>query len=104
MRKVLLDGLCKGGLYPLPPPTSKFQKLVFNAIRISIDHWHNRLDHPTRDIVLRVIRDNNFPCVSLDNIATFICDPCLRAKSHQLPYPVSSSRAIAPLQLIHSDV
>jgi hypothetical protein len=24
MRKVLLHGPCKGGLYPLPPPSSKF--------------------------------------------------------------------------------
>jgi hypothetical protein len=37
-KKVLLHGQCKGGLYPLPPSTSKFLKLVFNAIKISIDH------------------------------------------------------------------
>jgi hypothetical protein len=33
-----------------------------------------------------------------------ICDPCLRAKARQLPYSLSSSRAFAPLDLIHSDV
>jgi hypothetical protein len=44
------------------------------------------------------------PCDSLDNIATSICDPCLRAKARQLSYPLSSSRAVAPLQLIHSDI
>jgi hypothetical protein len=31
MKKVLLHRPCKGSLYPLPPSTSKFQKLVFNA-------------------------------------------------------------------------
>jgi hypothetical protein len=36
-RKVLLRGLCKGGLYPLPPSTSKFHKLVFHAVKISVD-------------------------------------------------------------------
>jgi hypothetical protein len=95
---------CKGGLYPLPPPTSKFRKLVFNAIRIFLDHWHNRLGHPGHDIVLRIIRDNNLPCASLDYVATAICDSCLHAKACQLPYSMSTSRAAPPLELIHSNV
>jgi hypothetical protein len=37
MNKVLLHGPCKGGLYPLPPSTSKFWKHVYHAIKISID-------------------------------------------------------------------
>jgi hypothetical protein len=32
------------------------------------------------------------------------CDACQQAKSHQLPYPVSTSVSSAPLQLIFSDV
>jgi hypothetical protein len=36
-RKVLLRGPCRGGMYPLPPSTSKFWKLVFSAIKIPID-------------------------------------------------------------------
>jgi hypothetical protein len=54
--------------------------------------------------VLCIIRDNKLPCASLDNVATSICDPCLRAKACQLPYPMSSSCIVAPLELIHSDV
>jgi hypothetical protein len=50
-RKVLLQGSCRGGLYPLPPSTSKFWKLVFHAIKIPIDRWHSRLGHPSRYIV-----------------------------------------------------
>jgi hypothetical protein len=103
MRKVLLHGPCKGGLYPLPPLTSKFWKLICSAIRFSIDHWHNRLGHPARNIVLHVIEDGNLPCSSFEIISS-VCDPCLCAKACQLPYLVSSSRAVAPLELIHSDV
>jgi len=33
-----------------------------------------------------------------------VCDSCQRAKSHQLPYPSSSSESSAPLALIFSDV
>jgi hypothetical protein len=36
-KNVLLQGMCKGGLYPLPLSTSKFRKLVFHAIKISVD-------------------------------------------------------------------
>jgi hypothetical protein len=47
-KKVLLHRPCKGGLYPLPSSTSKFRKLVFNAIKISVDRWHSRLGHPSQ--------------------------------------------------------
>jgi hypothetical protein len=59
MKKVLLHGSCKGSLYPLPPSTSKFQKLVFCAIKIPTDRWHSCLGHPSREIVHRVISKNS---------------------------------------------
>jgi hypothetical protein len=99
MRKVLLRGPCKGGLYPLPS-----HKQLLSAIRLSLDRWHSRLGHPSRDIVRRVIRENNLPCTPYDSSSESICDACLRAKSHQLSYPVSTSRSTAPLELIFSDV
>jgi hypothetical protein len=103
-KKVLLRGHCKGGLYPLPPSTSKFYKLVFNAIKIFVDRWHSHLGHPSCDIVHRVIRKNNLPCVALDSSGQSICDACTCAKAHQLPYQLSSSRSSAPLEFIFSDV
>jgi hypothetical protein len=36
MRRVLLHGQCRGGLYTLPPSTSKFQKLVFSAKKFQL--------------------------------------------------------------------
>jgi hypothetical protein len=44
------------------------------------------------------------PCTPYDSSSESICDACLRAKAHQLPYPVSTSRSTAPLELIFSDV
>jgi hypothetical protein len=61
-KRVLLHRPCKGGLYPLPPSTSNFQKLVFSVIKIPINRWHSRLGHPSCDIVRRVILKNNLPC------------------------------------------
>jgi hypothetical protein len=33
-----------------------------------------------------------------------MCDPCQQAKSHQLPYPQSTSVSNHPLELVFSDV
>jgi hypothetical protein len=69
-----------------------------------IDHWHNRLGHPARGIVIRILRENKLPCASFDNASGSICDPCLHFKACQLPYSLSLSHATAPFDLIHSDV
>jgi hypothetical protein len=73
MRKVLLQGPCRGGLYPLPPSRSKFWKLVFHATKIPIDQWHSRLGHPSRDIVHRVISKNKLPCATFDSSCSSVC-------------------------------
>jgi hypothetical protein len=88
-RKVLLDGPCKGGIYPLSsslPPS--LQKFASTAIKLSPDCWHNRLGHPSHDIVCCVLRDNNFLC-STDGLCS---------------YPISSSHSSAPLDLVFSDL
>jgi hypothetical protein len=103
-KKVLLHGPCKGGIYPLPPSSSKFQRLVFHVIKIPIDRWHCRLGHPSRDIVRGVVSKNNLPCANFDSSSSSVCDACACAKAHQLPYHLSSSTSSAPLQLIHSNV
>jgi hypothetical protein len=100
MRKVLPPRLCKGGLYPLPPSTSKFQKLMFNAIKIFFDRWHNHLGHPSHNIIRCVVSKNKLPCATFDTSSSSICDACACAKAHQLPYQVSSNVSYAPLQLI----
>jgi histone deacetylase 1/2 len=39
-----------------------------------------------------------------DSCNLSVCDPCQQAKSHQLPYPISTSVSIVPLRLVFSDV
>jgi hypothetical protein len=53
--------------------------------------------------VVSLIRSNNFLCSGYDS-GESICDACLHAKVHQLPFPQSSSRSTAPLQIVFSDV
>jgi hypothetical protein len=98
-KKTLLEGKCKGGLYPLP----KSRLEAFSAVKPSTARCHSRLGHPALPIVNQVISKNNLPCVREDRLDT-ICDACQQAKSHQLPYPKSSSLSESPLDLLFSDV
>lgn len=104
-RMPLLRGRCRSGLYPLP--TDKLQtisnKQAFGVVKPSLFRWHSRLGHPSFSVVNRVISQNNLPVVR-DSSQEFVCDACQKGKSHQLPYPKSSSVSIEPLQLVFSDV
>jgi hypothetical protein len=93
-----------GGLYPIPSSLpSPLQKYTSAIIKLSHDRWHARLSHPSYDIVRRIISTNNLSCSSFENKES-ICDACLRAKAHQLPYSVSTSRSSSPLEFVFSDV
>jgi hypothetical protein len=61
------------------------------------------LGHPSFPIVQKVISENNLACVR-DATVGSVCDACQQAKSHQLPYPKSSSISKFSLDLIFSDV
>jgi histone deacetylase 1/2 len=53
-------------------------------------------------IVHQVLRDNNIQFSESNKES--VCDACQRAKSHQLPYPKSSSVSTFPLEFVFSDV
>jgi histone deacetylase 1/2 len=102
-KRVIHQGKCEGGLYPLRLQEAKSQKQVFGAIKPSTSRWHSCLGHPSFPIIERVVKNNSLPCVSDENSSSMY-DSCLRAKSRQLPYPKSTSVSHAPLELIFSDV
>ena len=97
-KNLLLQGRCQDGLYPLSSSTAQ----TYHVVKPSISRWHHRLGHPSSIIVDRVIRDNNLSFSRESSPA--VCDACQQAKSHQLPYPKSTSVSSYPLELIFSDV
>jgi hypothetical protein len=108
LRSVLLKGPCLGGLYPFPSSSlTKFSlgvnKIACGVIKPSLDRWHSRLGHPSIPLVQRVIRAFDLPCLDQE-IKDFVCDACQQAKSHQFPYPTSTSVSGHPLELVFSDV
>lgn len=85
------------------PQLRSLNKGAYGAIKLFVERWHARLGHPYFYLVQQVLRNNKLPFVGEHNHET-ICDSCQRAKSHQLPYPISTSISTQPLQLIFSDV
>jgi hypothetical protein len=103
-RDILLKEKCRRDLYPLPSPSiMQAYKQVYNATKSSLAQWHSRLGHPSYYIVRQVVNNNSLP-VSSDSINLSVCDACQQGKSHQFPYPNSSSISRCPLELVFSDV
>ena len=100
-KSTLLKGPCHKGLYPIP--SSSASKQVFGVNKLSIDRWHSRLGHPAIPIVEKVLKNSELPYL-FDSNNNSVCNACQQAKSHQLPYPKSTSISTQPLQLIFSDV
>jgi histone deacetylase 1/2 len=102
-REVLLQGRCVGGLYPIPPSSvSSSNHQAHGVIKSSPLLWHMRLGHPSSVVVHQVLQDNKISFSESNKES--VCDACQMAKSHQLPYPKSTSVSSSPLELVFSDV
>jgi hypothetical protein len=77
MKRVLLRGQCRGGLYPLKS-TPPF-KQVFGATKLPAFRWHDRLGHPSLPVVQQTLRNNKVPFISNSNKET-VCDACQQGK------------------------
>lgn len=82
-KKVLHQGRCKTGLYPLStrPAVEVFSRQAYGVNKPSSSKWHSRLGHPAPSIVDQVIKNNSLPLSSDKNIES-VCDACEMAKSH----------------------
>jgi hypothetical protein len=58
-RKILLQGRCKGGLYPWSSLEQSSSRCVFMITKPSFTGWHDRLGHPSMVVISRVVKDNN---------------------------------------------
>jgi histone deacetylase 1/2 len=101
-RRVLFRGPCYGGLYPLMPISNESSMLAFLTIKPSSSTWHRRLGHPSLFVVQQVLQRNKIAYTP--EITPYVCDSCQLAKSHQLPYPISTSRSTIPFEQVFSEV
>jgi len=101
--KVLHRGRCEGGLYPLRTMSTSNNKQACSVIKPSNTLWHHRLGHPSSQAVQPILSLHKLPFASDENNSR-VCDACQQGKSHQLPYPRSSSQSSHPLELVFLDV
>jgi hypothetical protein len=99
-RKVLLEGRCESGLYPIKP--SDAATLDQALLCRSTSHAQCRLGHPSSQIVQSILCLNNIPYAS--ESSSSVCNVCQLSKSYQLPFSSSIHRSSAPLELVFSDV
>ncbi|PRQ42978.1 putative RNA-directed DNA polymerase [Rosa chinensis] len=106
--EIIGRGIEKGGLYYMEMTTAgnhrvsevhQIQKgTSTNEEQIWL--WHKRLGHPSFGYLQTL-----FPLLFQHNKpSAFKCDTCILGKSHRVSYPLSSTKSIAPFDLVHSDV
>jgi histone deacetylase 1/2 len=101
-QQIMFRGLYHGGLYLLVPVSTSSSKHALVTIKPTSTTWHRRLGHPSSFIVQQVLRKNKLSYTV--EINSYICDPCQQAKSHQLPYHLSTSVSMVSLEQVFSDV
>jgi histone deacetylase 1/2 len=103
--RTLLRGRAEGGLYPIKflPSSSPPNKQALGVVKPSSSIWHSRLGHPSAPVVSQVLSRHQLSFIQDVNNKR-ICDACQQGKSHQLPYPKSTSVSRSPLDLVFSDV
>lgn len=69
----------------------------------SLKTWHDRLGHPSYNIVIKALSSCNIPYTSI-KLASSLCTACQLGESHKLPFPSSSTTYTKPLELVVSDL
>ncbi|CAL2264786.1 unnamed protein product [Prunus armeniaca] len=103
LRRFLVVVLREGGLYyvdDFSPGMANSVTHPFDSKQKQIWLWHRRLGHPSFSYMKHLIPD----LFSGFKDSDFTCDTCILAKSHRVPYPLSTNKCTTPFTLIHSDV
>ncbi|CAL8151472.1 unnamed protein product [Prunus armeniaca] len=102
-KEILGLGTKRGGLYyvdDFSPGMANSVTHPFDSKQKQIWLWHRRLGHPSFSYMKHLIPD----LFSSFKDSNFTCDTCILAKSHRVPYPLSTNKCTTPFTLIHSDV
>ena len=73
---------------------------IGNVQRNKVLLWHKRLGHPSFGY-MKKISPHLFLGLNNEN---FICETCIKAKSHRTSFGNSFNKCVEPFELIHTDV
>lgn len=111
--QVLLRGRSNKGIYPIPSAVSPVNSsslaegsfspaTAYVGQQIKSSMWHNRLGHPTNEVVQTMLKTSQLPV--LVDAHQHICPYCLSGKMHTLPFPSTHVKSLVPFQRIRSDL
>ncbi|KAM2627715.1 hypothetical protein TB2_001133 [Malus domestica] len=103
--KILFQGRCSNGLYPIPLPVSHKAipaQIAYLGHQISSCLWHNRLGHPSNSVLSVMLKKCHLSV--LPDSVSMMCHTCLEGKFCKLSFVSSVSKSIHPFQVVHSDV
>jgi 5-methylthioribose kinase len=95
-------GYESGGLFRLSLVNTCFKSVnnVVNNVKTNV--WHSRLCHINFSCMSRLVGLNLI--LKFDMIKGSKCHVCVEAKQPRKPHKAATTRKLAPLELIHSDV
>ncbi|KAM0960324.1 hypothetical protein ACFX2C_025377 [Malus domestica] len=103
--KILFQGRCSNGLYPISLPVSHKAipaQTAYLGHQVSSCLWHNRLGHPSNSVLSVMLKKCHLSV--LPDSVSMMCQTCLEGKFCKLPFASSVSKSIHPFQVVHSDV
>ncbi|CAL5391000.1 unnamed protein product [Camellia sinensis] len=102
-KAILYRGSSSHGLYHLPAVLPRFSShpVCLNTTTAS-STWHASLGHPSLHKMKLICNKLKLP--QTVSSSSFPCKHCCMAKSHRLPFSLSTTSINKPLALIHSDV
>ncbi|KAM1789190.1 hypothetical protein ACFX11_039377 [Malus domestica] len=108
--RIFYKGKCSNGLYPIPclsatshsTRSAPFQAKAFLGQHIHSSTWHNRLGHPSNNIVSLMLKQANILCSK--SSFSVMCSSCLEGKFCKLPFSLSTNKSVKPFAVIHSDL
>ncbi|GKA80648.1 ribonuclease H-like domain-containing protein [Tanacetum coccineum] len=96
-RRVLLRCDSTGDLYPVTSPSP-----LPHALLVSQHTWHQRLGHPGREVLRRLVSSNFISCNN--EKPPVLCHACQLGKHVRLPFVSSDTVVNSCFDIIHSDV
>jgi transposase InsO family protein len=109
--KLALNVECCGGVYKFKTsyPSVNLHALIAKT-KETPELWHRRFGHLGYNNLAKLVKADMVTGITVTApefqtaLDSKVCEPCILAKHHKLPFPTSTSATTCPLERVHMDV
>lgn len=106
--EVMMEAICRNGLYHIQEER-EVHAACFVKAKETPELWHRRFGHMGYDNLARLQQQDMVRGITVSEkefkaAQSELCEPCVLAKQHRLPFPSSTSQSTKRLELLHMDV